>query len=215
MPTSQEIQALQGTRLSEKAPWESYSDEMGVQMNPELAADVAEYAKRRWTDDAPVSSQTQEVLAQLHEENTALSKDYQWLNQDEYKDEDHRIGRLLSYADLITMLRKADVRCFYREHIHPDKAVLWVVNNQSEEVLAAWVQISGLMPEYEFVNFDDKGVVTTTKRRGWRTVLLQMILKGLITEETVNKHFGRAIGPASQRYNSTLYAWRNRKVEVV
>jgi hypothetical protein len=214
MPTSQEIQALQGTRLSERAPWESYSEEMGVQMTPELAAQVAEYAQKRY-EDAPVGSETKEVLAQLHEENVALSKEYQWLSPEEYADEDARIGRLLSFVDLITMLRKAGVKCFYRQHIHPDKAVLWVINNRSEEALAAWVQISGLMPEYEFVNFDDKGVVTTTKRRGWRTVLLQMILKGMITEDTVNEHFGRATGPASHRYNSMLYEWRNRRLEVV
>ena len=214
MPSAQEIQALQGTRLSETAPWDSYNDEMGVKMTPQMAADVAEYAERRY-EDAPVSTQTKELLSQLREENTSLSKEYQWLSPDEYKDEDPRIGRMLSYAELITILRKAGIRCFYREHIHPDKAVLWVINNQSEEVLAAWVQISGIMPEYEFVNFDDKGVVTTTKRRGWRTVLLQMLLKGLITEDTIVKWFGRATGPASHRFNSMLYEWRNNKIAVV
>lgn len=214
MPNAQEIQSLQGTRLSERAPWESYNDEMGVQMNPELAADVAAYAQRRY-EDAPVSSQTQEVLAQLQEENRALSKEYQWISEEEYKDEDPRVGRLLSYADFINILRKADIRCFYREHIHPDKAVLWVVNSMGEEVLAAWVQISGLMPEYEFVNFDDKGVVTTTKRRGWRTVLLQMCLKGLITEVAIDKHFGKATGPASHRFNSMMYEVRNRRVKAI
>jgi hypothetical protein len=58
MPTQQEIQKSQGTRLSETAPWESYDSELGVPMSPELAVEVAEYAQKRY-QDAPISSETQ------------------------------------------------------------------------------------------------------------------------------------------------------------
>jgi hypothetical protein len=203
----------QGTRLSDKPPWETYSSELALNMSPELEAAVEEYSKHRYDDDQ-TSNQNKEELARQKEANREISKEYQWLTEEEYKDQDPRIGRLLSYADLINMLRKVGIRCFYRDHVHSDKAVLWVAH-QGKEQIAAWVQINGLMPEYEFVNFDDHGIVTNTRRRGWRTVLLQMILKGFITEELVTKTFGPAQGPASKRYNSLLYAVRNRQVNVV
>lgn len=203
----------QGTRLSEKAPWETYAAEMDLKMSPELEAAVNEYAERRY-EEGETSNQNKELLAEQRENNQEIAKQYQWLSEEEYKDQDARIGRLMSYADLITKLRKAGIRCHYRQHMHDDKATLYVIQN-GEEKFAAWVQISGLMPEYEFVNFDERGVVLNTRRRGWRTVLLQMILKGFITEELAQKVFGPAQGPASKRYNATLYAIRNRQAKAV
>ena len=203
----------QGTRLSEKAPWETYASELDLRMSPELEAAVDEYAERRY-EDGESSNQNKEELHRQRENNQEIAKEYQWLSEEEYKDHGPRIGKLMSHADLITKLRKAGIRCHYRQHLHDDKATLYVIH-QGEEKFAAWVQINGLMPEYEFVNFDDKGVVVNTRRRGWRTVLLQMILKGFITEELAQKVFGPAQGPASNRYNATLYAIRNREAKVV
>jgi hypothetical protein len=182
-------------------------------MSPELEAAVDEYAERRY-EDGESSNQNKEELHRQRENNQEIAKEYQWLSEEEYKDHGPRIGKLMSHADLITKLRKAGIRCHYRQHLHDDKATLYVIH-QGEEKFAAWVQINGLMPEYEFVNFDDKGVVVNTRRRGWRTVLLQMILKGFITEELAQKVFGPAQGPASNRYNATLYAIRNREAKVV
>jgi len=203
----------QGTRLSEKAPWETYASELDLRMSPELEAAVDEYAERRY-EDGESSNQNKEELHRQRENNQEIAKEYQWLSEEEYKDHGPRIGKLMSHADLITKLRKAGIRCHYRQHLHDDKATLYVIH-QGEEKFAAWVQINGLMPEYEFVNFDERGVVVNTRRRGWRTVLLQMILKGFITEELAQKVFGPAQGPASNRYNATLYAIRNREAKVV
>lgn len=215
-PTAQEILQSQGTRLSNTAPWESYDQEMGgPKMTPELAAQVAEYAQKHYGNDGKVSNQTKEILHEQQEINQEIAKQYSWLPQAEYEDEEPRIGRVLNHAEFISMLRNAGVCCHYRQHTMPDKATLYVSKNGFTAEVACWVQINGPMPEYELVNFDDKGVVVNTRRRGWRTCLLQMILKGMITEEQAEKHFGKAKGPASHRFNSLLYEWRNRKIEVV
>jgi len=203
----------QGTRLSEKAPWETYAAEMDLKMSPELSDAVNRYAEQRY-EEGETSNQNKELLAEQRENNQEIAKQYQWLSEEEYKDQDARIGKLMSHADLINKLRKAGIRCHYRQHMHDDKATLYVIKN-GEEKFAAWVQINGLMPEYEFVNFDERGVVLNTRRRGWRTVLLQMILKGFITEELAQRVFGPAQGPASKRYNATLYAIRNRQAKAV
>ena len=208
-PDIREIQKSQGTRLSSTAPWESYANEMDVNMSPQLAKQVAEYAEKRY-QDGPVDSQTQEALAQSKEINNAIAKEYQWLTPEEYSDYEARIGKVISHSEFITRLRSAGICCHYRQHFHHDKAVLYISKDGLQEAeLGAWVQI-GQMPELSLMNFDDHGVPLAERRRGWRTVLLQLILKGLITEEKANKIFGKPRNdPAFARYNGMLQAFRN------
>lgn len=209
-PTPQEIQATQGTRLSEIAPWESYDRELtGQRVSPELAAEIAEYAKKRY-QDAPVDSQTQEILAENREINQGIAREYQWANPEEYANQEERIGRVIHSSELITLLRKAGITCFYRQHPHPDKATLLVSIKGKPLEAGCWVQL-GHMPELSIMNFDEYGAPLAEKRRGWRTVLLQLILKGVITEEKANLMFGKPkINQAYARYNSTLQGWRQR-----
>ena len=207
--TPEEIQKLQGTRLSETAPWESYNSELDTKMSPELAAQVAEYSLKHYTD-APVGNEAKEILAQLQEENTENAREFQWLKPEEYADLGARIGRVMNHEEFITHLRGAGIHCHYKQHPHPDKAVLWVSKDGiAEHEVACWVQV-GQMPELSIMNFDRYGVPLAERRRGWRTCLLQIILKGILTEEKANKTFGKPRQDAAfDRYNSTLQAFRN------
>lgn len=209
-PTMQEIQQAQGTRLSETAPWESYEKELvGRQVTPELAAQIADYANKRH-QDAPVSSQAQEVLAENQEINEDIAKQYQWINPTDYADVEARIGKVMPHSEFITKLRQAGVSCHYRQHPHPDKAtLLYTKNGVAEPEVACWVQM-GQMPELSIMNFDPHGAPLAERRRGWRTCLLQIILKGILTEEKADEVFGKpGQGKAFDRYNSMLQAYRN------
>ena len=67
------------------------------------------------------------------------------------------------------------------------------------------------MSELSVVRFDERGTPIDEKRRGWRTAILQCILKGLLTEEQANREFGKPkVTPAFARYNQILYEWRKR-----
>ena len=205
------MQATQGTRLQETAPWESYDSELtGQKISPELAAQIAEYAQKRY-QDAPVSSQTQEVLAESREINQGIAQGYQWVTPEEYANQEERVGRVMHSSELITLLRKAGVVCFYRQHPHPDKATLLISINDNPLQVGCWVQL-GNMPELSMFNFDQYGAPLAEKRRGWRTVLLQLILKGALTEEKANSVFGKPkITQAYARYNMILQGWRQRE----
>jgi len=207
--TQEEIQKLQGTRLSETAPWESYNSELETKMSPELAAQVAEYSQKHYRD-APVSGEAQEVLAELEEGNRERAKEFQWLTPEEYSNQEERIGRVLHSSELITLLRKCGVTCFYRSHPHPDKAVLMVSVNGGPLQIGAWVQL-GNCPELSLMNFDRYGTPLAEKRRGWRTVTMQLIMKGILSEEKADKIFGKpGDSRAFDRYKMTLHGWRNR-----
>jgi hypothetical protein len=66
------------------------------------------------------------------------------------------------------------------------------------------------MPELSIMNFDEHGVPLAERMRGWRTCLLQLILKSAITEEKADEIFGSPKTTAAfHRYNSTLQGFRN------
>lgn len=199
----------QGTRLSEQAPWETYGDEMAAQMSDEMAVLVAEYAERSYEADT-VSSQNKEELHRQREINDEIAKEYQWLKEEEYDDIEQRTGRVMHSSYFINELRKAGVQCWYAQHPQSQKLTLLVSKNtQTRPEVGAWVQ-SGFMPELSIMRFDDHGAPLDERRRGWRTVLLQLILKSIITEQKANEVFGPPkVTEAFHRYNSTLQSFRN------
>lgn len=200
----------QGTRLSETNPWDSYAAEMDTKMSKELASAVAEYAERSY-EAGETSNQTQEELHYQKEVNNELSEQYQWIKPEEYDDIDQRIGRVMHSSTFINELRKAGIACWYTEHPQPQKVTLLVSRQQGTlpPEVACWVQ-SGFMPELSIMRFDEHGVPLDERRRGWRTCLLQMILKGIISEEKAKEIFGQPRQTdAFVRYNSTLQSFRN------
>lgn len=206
----QEIKVTgQGTRLSEKAPWETYGEEMADRFTPELAAAVAEYSEKRYKEEG-TNNQMKEELHRQQEMSDELSQQYQWLKPEEYEDLGARVGIVMSHAEFITKLRQAGITCHYRQHPHADKAVLYTMKDSaSTSEIACWVQI-GQMPELSIMNFDEHGVPLAERRRGWRTCLLQIILKGILTKEKADKVFGKPKETEQfHRYNSTLQSFRN------
>jgi hypothetical protein len=201
-----------GTENDQKAPWETYSDVLTEKLDPKLEAEIQEYSQKRHEKS---SEQNAEELARWEEGNQELAKQYQFLTPEEYADEGPRIGRILHSSLLIKFLQKdLGINCWYRVHPQKDKVTLVVKKDNSEPEVGCWVPL-GYMPEFSIVRFDKYGVPLNEKYRGWRTCCLQLILKGVVTEEQVESIFGRAKGPASERYNSTLYEWRNRRLQVV
>jgi hypothetical protein len=201
----------QGTRLSEKAPWETYDDSLETKVPKKLEEEIKEYSQHRYLK---TSSETEDEYYKQKEINDEISKGYAWLNEEDYRDIEPRIGRVLTHADLINLLRKSGVRCFYIPHPHYDKLTLLVSNYWATEKprVAGWVPF-GFMPELSVSRFDSHGVNTNERYRGWRTVLMQLVIQDIITEDKINKIFPepRYI-KAFHRYNAFMYSWRNREI---
>ena len=198
------------TTKIDKAPWETYGDSLSEKLDPKLEQEIAEYSKKHHNE---TSSQNEEELARWKEQNDQLARQYQFLTPEEYANEPERIGKITHSSLFINKLNKLGINCWYREHPHKDKLTLIVDRNGGTEV-ACWVP-NGFMPEYSIVRFDDHGVPLNEKYRGWRTCLLQLILKKIISEEKAHEVFGKASGPAAERYNRTLYSVRNTYVKAV
>ena len=211
--TPEQIQQVQGTRNSEAAPWETYGDDFDEKLSPELEEAIKEFSE---TDPHQnTGSEAQEELARLKEGNDAAAVEYQWLDPSEYAEEGARIGSILHSSQFIGLLiEDCGLTAIYRVHPQPKRLTLVVDTSHGQALpeIACWVQ-AGFMPEFSICNFDDHGVVLQERLRGWRTCLMQMVLKRMLTQEQVEKVFGEATGPASERYNSFMYSLRRQDCE--
>lgn len=207
-PTPEEILATQGTRLQEKAPWELYDEQMDADadITPELQAAIDAYAENHHDNS---SNQNKEELARWEEENANLSREYQWVSPGEYADKGARIGTPIHSSEFIKKLQRAGVHCWYRFHGQPRKITLVIQRKNHEPEVGCWVQL-GFAPELSIMDFDEHGVPLAEKYRGWRTCLLQLILKSAITEAKADEVFGKPkTTEAFHRYNATLQSFRN------
>lgn len=204
--TEEEIKKAQGTRNSEVAPWETYDTEFGGD-DPALLEAMAEYANR--VSDSEASSQTKEELARLKEGSEKAVQEYQWVSPEEYKNAGERIGHIMHACVFLDKLQKAGVNCWYRTHPQAGKITLVVQRKALPPEVGCWC-MAGFAPELSVMRFDEHGVPLAEKYRGWRTCLLQLILKGVISQTKAEEVFGKPpVTRAFHRYNSTLQKFRN------
>lgn len=67
-------------------------------------------------------------------------------------------------------------------------------------------------PEWSVMRFNEYGVATKEKYRGWRTALLVLIVAEVLTEQEVDKAFGPPIGEAGSWYRAQMRAYRQIKI---
>jgi hypothetical protein len=207
-PSPEEIKKMQKRANADKPKWESFAEEMNTDpsITPELQKQIDEYATR--VQDSP-SNQNKEEVARQTELSAAVAKEYQWVKPDEYNNVEERKGKIMHSSDFIKKLQKAGVKCWYRQHPHSDKLTLMIQRDNLPPEMGCWAQL-GFMPELSIMNFDEHGVPLAERMRGWRTCLLQLILKSAITETKADEIFGAPKTTAAfHRYNSTLQGFRN------
>jgi hypothetical protein len=185
----------------------SYDEELTPEQDEALTVAMAEYAMN--VSDSDGSSQTKDELARLKQSSDEQVREYQWVSPEEYKNEGERIGRIMHNVVFINLLRKAGVKCWYRDHPQAGKVTLIVQRGELPAEVGCWCQL-GFAPELSIMRFDSHGVPLAEKYRGWRTPLLQLILKGVISQKKSEEIFGKPpTTPAFHRYNATLQSFRN------
>jgi hypothetical protein len=182
-------------------------------MGPPVSAEVqAEIDARLAMDPAKPTNQGLEELHRQKELSAEFSKEYQWLKPEEYADEEMRKGHLMHSDDFLKHLtEQCGLVCWYSEvwALWGAKAMTLYVLKGSTIEKAGWLQ-PGWMTEYEIVHFDEHGLPRNSKHRGWRTVLLKLIMADLLTEGQAHAAFGFPDRPCAYRYLAMLAAWRNR-----
>ena len=63
-------------------------------------------------------------------------------------------------------------------------------------------------PEWSVMRFDEHGIASREKYRGWRTAMLVLITAGVLTEEEVDRAFGAPVGEPGAWYRQQLKTLR-------
>jgi len=105
---------------------------------------------------------------------------------------------------------------------------LWLHDfvNQGRLGISAWVIENGVRvrqcvthlqhpwsQEWSLLHFNEYDVPSGERRRGWRTAMLELILKGVLTEDEVNRAFGPVpLNGVSQLYRERLFYHRRKNM---
>jgi len=160
------------------------------------------------------------------EESDAMVAQYRMEDQEELTDRKARLVNVMGTRDFIEKLRSNGVHCFTYQ-VPPGEGTpkellntvgLWCEVPTERNLGHEWnghkhqyicyLQIPA-MHEWSLLRLDDHKLPIGEAHRGWRTVLSQLILKGVLTEEKAHLIFGKPSGPQSLKYRRTLHDFRN------
>lgn len=114
--------------------------------------------------------------------------------------------------DFIEKLRSSGIKCYTIDNGYPPATVaLWAFKPGTDHVVpVCYLQVPA-MYEWSVLRLDHRGIASGESFRGWRTVEVQLIEKGIISETRAHEIFGRPVdGPVSRRFRKSLYWFRNR-----
>ena len=153
-----------------------------------------------------------ESFAAEKEASDSQVAQYKMDGQAELTNADARKVNPISTRDFIHKLRSNGVRCFTVDNGMSGTVALWAANKLSDETIyIAYLQIPA-MYEWSVLRLDRHGLPAGEDFRGWRTVLAQLIVKDVLSEQKAHEIFGKPTdGLVSRRYRSTLYDFRNKK----
>src|SRR6185437_10512202 len=128
-------------------------------------------------------------------------------HQDDYADDQARVGRTLHHSDVFSRLKKLIPAGLYitEGNVMGPQGPDWSVfrtypgpqpHLEGRDFEYLFYVPFGVMPEYSQHEFNAQNVLVREKQRGWRTPLLRLIKKGMLTEEQCDQEFGAALGPA-------------------
>lgn len=154
----------------------------------------------------------QEAVLADREVSQKMVSRYMMPQQEELLNEVARVVNIISTRDFIDKLRKSGVRCFTMDNGMTQTVGLWAHKPGTDHVIPICYCQVPYMCEWSVLRLDRRGMPNGEAYRGWRTVEMQLIEKGIISEDRANEIFGRPVdGPVSRRFRRNLYWLRNRR----
>lgn len=151
----------------------------------------------------------QEWIQYEKENSDAQVRQFRMPGQEIMSEANSRKINLMGTWEFLQKLRQHGVQCFTFYNGMPGTAGLWAAKPNREEVeYIAYVQIPA-MYEWSVLRLDAHSLPIGENFRGWRTVLAQLIVKEVLTEEKAHKIFGEPSGEQSVFYRRTLWNFRN------
>lgn len=158
----------------------------------------------------------QESLLAEKEISETMTRRYKMAHQEELLNEVARKVNPWGTRDFIKKLRDSGIQCFTVDNGFPKSTVaLWALKPGTNELTyVCFLQIPAMW-EYSVLRLDKRGLPNGEAYRGWRTVEMQLIEKGIVSERRAHQIFGYPTdGEASRRFRQNLHWLRNRRESV-
>lgn len=162
----------------------------------------------KWPQDYKAFAKEQ--FAAQKEVSDTMAKAYQIEDQDILSDPNGRMVNAIRTREFVQKLRDNGVRCFTIDNGFPPQTVaLWVIKPGTDfPTYVCYLQVPA-MYEWSVLKLDRHNIPVGEDYRGWRTVLSQMIIKDMISEQRAHEIFGKpVINRISRVYRRTL--WQKR-----
>jgi hypothetical protein len=160
------------------------------------------------------TSFVQESFAEHKQVSDTMASRYAMEDQDDLTNRPARMVNPMSTRDFVAKLRAYGVKCFTVDNQFPPGTVaLWCLppkQNQRARYIC-YLQIPA-MYEWSVLRLDRHNMPVGEAFRGWRTVLVQLVEKEIMTEYEIHKVFGNpSTGPVFNRYQQSLWEARNKR----
>lgn len=175
-------------------------------VSPELQDEIDRLIKNG--QDLKPSQRDSETLAEEREKNTQARSQFRWPGQTDYQRV--RFGKIMHQSEFILRLRSILPTAYLHDFALMGRRGFSYIKPGEGPTFISTIH-NGYSPEFSTMRFDEFGVPTKEKYRGWRTALLAAITRGVVTEEQVEKAFGPCIGPESGPYLRQLWEYRNKR----
>lgn len=144
------------------------------------------------------------------EESDSQVSDYKMAHQELLMNAKARKINAIPTRDFISKLRRNGVKCFTIDNNWHNTVALWAIPAGTDRLqYVCYLQVPA-MYEWSVLRVDRHGLPAGEDFRGWRTVLVQLITKGILTEKKAHEIFGRpSDGETSMIYRESLYSIRN------
>lgn len=155
----------------------------------------------------------QEAVLADREVSQKMAFRYKMEDQEDLINEVARKINPVRTRDFIERLRNSGIKCYTIDNGFPPSTVaLWAFKPKTDHVVpVCYLQVPA-MYEWSVLRLDKRGLPAGESYRGWRTVEVQLIEKGIISERRAHEIFGHPVdGSVSRRFRKSLYWFRNRR----
>jgi hypothetical protein len=166
----------------------------------------------KWPED--YKNFVKESFQAAKEESDSQVAGYKMEHQDILTNAKARKVNAISTRDFIQKLRQNGVKCFTVDNGFPPQTIaLWaILPNTHKLQYICYLQVPA-MYEWSILKVDRHGLPAGEDFRGWRTVLIQMITKKVLTETKAHQIFGKPTdSEVSLLYRESLFYIRNKQV---
>lgn len=193
-------------------PWKHRHDVAATSQSIQqmLAGGTPNWVK--WPQD--YKAYAKEAFAAEKEISDEMAEQYKMEDQTELTNAAARMVNPMSTRDFIQKLRANGVKCFTIDNGFPPQTVaLWCIppGQHARARYICYLQVPA-MYEWSVLRVDRTGKPDGEDYRGWRTVLIQLIEKEILTEDQAHRIFGQpSTNPIFSRYQRSLWEFRNKR----